>query len=192
LVEFGKFLATLWWPLHFLMMAVFLGLVWILARFNKRLTPFTGQLMVLAGIFWIGLIFFIITFSFPPPSPILRAVTDASTIPRVWFYALCVAVVLSVIPIVTGKNDPDLKFGNIRRLTLVIATLVIGVSLINIIGYYISMAVVTAVIMWLLGSRNKIELISVPIGWVLFSYFVFARLLNVRLPVGIIFSGIFR
>ena len=185
----GGFFATLWWPLHFLILAVLLGLIWLLIRPFKRLHPFTGQLLVLMGVFWVGLLFYIISFSFPAPSPILRAVTDASTIPRVWFFALVPVVVLTLIPILRGKEDPDPKWGNVRLVAIVLAALVISISLFGILGYYVSSALFMITIMWVLGSRNKVELIAVPAGWILFSYFVFARLLHVRLPIGRIFAG---
>jgi len=186
----GTFLAELWLPIHFLFLVVFLGLIWLLIRLFNKLRPFTGQLLVLAGVFWLGLMFYLISFSFPAPSPILRAVTDASTIPRAWFYALLPIVVLTLIPILRGKESPDPKWGNLRLLGIILATLIISISLFNVIGYYISSVLFIVVTMWLLGSRSKTELIAVPIGWVVFSYFIFARLLHVRLPIGSIFSGL--
>ena len=189
MVQLGRFFAEMGWPLNFLIMAVFLGLVWLLTRLFKNLRPFTGQLLVLAGIFWVGLLFFIISYSFPLPSPILRAVTNASTIPRVWFYALVPSVALALIPLIRGKSDPDPKWGgNIRHLLIVIAILVFNVILIPYIGYYICSAATIFAIMWMLDERNKFQLVAVPLGWAAFSYLVFARLLDVRLPVGSIFS----
>jgi len=190
LTALGTFLAELAWPLHFLILAIFLGLVWLVIRPFSKIRPFTGQLLVLAGVFWVGLLFFLISFSFPAPSPILRAVTDAGTIPRAWFYALVPAVALTLIPILKGKEEPDPKWGNLRLIAIVFCTLVISISLFNIIGYYISSVIFIIVTMWVLGSRSKVELIAVPAGWILFSYFIFARLLHVRLPVGSIFAGL--
>jgi len=163
--------------------------MWVVIRPFKKLHPYTGQLLILAGIFWVGLLFFVISYSFPPPAPILRAVTDASTIPRVWFYALVPAVVLTLIPIFRGKDDPDPKWGNVRLVAIVLLALIISIGLFGSLGYYISSALFMITCMWVLGTRKKIELIAVPAGWILFSYFIFARLLNVRLPVGSIFSG---
>jgi len=186
----GSFFANLWWPLIFLIFAVFLGLVWLLTRLIKRFRPYTGQILVIAGIFWVGLMFFVISFSFPLPSPILRAVTSARTIPQVWFFALIPVTVLAIIPIVRGKDDPDLAWGNVRLVAIVLIALIVSVGLFGIIGYYLSSAIFMVTTMWVLGSRKKLELIAVPAGWVLFSYFVFARLLNVRLPIGSVFAAL--
>lgn len=159
-----------------------------LTGFLKRLRPYLGQLMVLAGIFGVGLLFFITSLSFPPPSPLLGA-TSAGTIPQIWFYALVPAVVLALIPIIMGKADIDPKWGeNIWRLLIVIAVLAFNIFLIPFIGFYICSAVTIFAIMRLLGERSKIQLAAVPLGWAVFSFFVFARLLDVRLPMGSIFS----
>ena len=186
----GSFLATLWWPLIFLVFAVYLGVVWLIIRPIRRLRPYTGQLLVLMGIFGVGLLFFLITFSFPAPSPILRAVTNAGTIPRVWFYALIPVTVIALIPIIRGKDDPDPKWGNVRLVAIVLTVLIVSIGLFGVLGYYLSSAIFIVAMMWLLGSRNKIELVAIPAGWVLFSYFIFARLLNVRLPIGRVFTAL--
>ena len=186
----GSFFANLWWPLIFLILAVFLGLVWLLTRPSKRLRPYTGQILVLAGAFWVGLMFFFISFSFPLPSPILRAVTSARTIPQVWFLALVPVTVLALIPILRGKEEHDPKWGNVRLVAIILTALIVSVGLFGILGYYVSSALFMITTMWVLGSRNKIELVAVPAGWVLFSYFIFARLLNVRLPIGSIFAAL--
>jgi len=135
-------------------------------------------------------LFFFLTFSFPVPR-FGSGNTDAGTIPRVWFYALAPAVILTLIPIVRGQTDPDPKWGNLRLMGLVFVALVVSVGLMGTIGYYVSSAIFIVVTMWLLGSRGKIELAVVPLGWVLFSYFLFAQLLNVRLPIGSVFAAIF-
>ncbi|MCL2378679.1 MAG: tripartite tricarboxylate transporter TctB family protein [Defluviitaleaceae bacterium] len=186
----GSFLATLWWPLVILVFAVYLGLVWLLIRPFSRLRPYTGQLLVLMGVFGVGLMFFVISFSFPAPAPILRAVTDASTIPRVWFFALVPVTVIALIPIIRGKDEPDPKWGNVRLVAVVLTALIVSIGLFGVIGYYVSSALFIVVLMWVLGSRNKVELLAVPAGWVVFSYFIFARLLNVRLPIGSVFAAI--
>jgi len=190
LTRLGNFLAELGLPFHFLILAVFLGLIGLAVRPFARLRQYTGQLLVLAGVFWVGLLFYVISFSFPAPSPILRAVTDAGTIPRAWFYALLPVMVLALIPIFRGKEEPDPKWGNLRLVGIVLCTLIISISLFSVIGYYASSVIFIVVTMWVLGARGKIELVAVPVGWVLFSYFVFARLLHVRLPIGSIFSGL--
>ena len=191
LTTIGRFFVDLGWQLNFLALAIFLGIIWAVIRPFKKIRPYTGQLLVLAGVFWVGLLFFVISYTFPTPAAFLRTVTASYTIPRVWFAALVPIVIITLIPILRGKEEPDPKWGNIRLVAVILLALIVSVGLFGIIGYYVSSAIFMVVVMWILGSRKKIELITVPVGWVLFSYFVFARLLNVRLPIGRIFSAIF-
>ena len=177
-------------PFHFLLLAVFLGLIYGLIHFFKKLHPYRGQLMVLAGIFWVFLVFYFITYTFPIPRGILADMTPGSTIPRLWFYSFLPVIILVLYPIFRGKEAVDPKWGNIRLVALVFSLLVVSVGLFNFIGYYISSALFIVSVMWILGSRSKLELVAVPAGWILFSYLIFARLLGVMLPVGSIVSGI--
>jgi len=178
-------------PALILVLLVFLGLVFAAIWPFKKLRPYAGQILSLAGVFGLGLLFFIISFSFPHPSLIISK-TDASTFPRVWFYALIPSIAFAFIPIFRGKETPDEKWGgSLKNVGVILAVLVISVFEFQHIGYYISSALFIIVTLWVLGVRNKIQLITIPIGWIVFSYFVFAKLLRVQLPIGSIFSGFF-
>ncbi|MCL2498789.1 MAG: tripartite tricarboxylate transporter TctB family protein [Defluviitaleaceae bacterium] len=192
MVTMGRWLAGLAWPWQFVLLAVFLGAVFLLTVPFKKIHPFRGQLMVLAAITWVGIVFYLISFTFPGRSIFTGNMPPSYTIPRLWVYALIPTVILTLIPIIRGKNDPDPKWGNLKMVGIVLTALVISVGLFNYIGYYISSALFIVVLMWILGCRSKVELIAVPAGWVVFTYFVFAQLLNVRLPVGSIITNIMR
>jgi hypothetical protein len=166
----------------------FLGLLWLLCRFVPKLRPFTGQLLTLAAVLWVGVVFFVISFSFPVRFQ--TGNTTSATIPRVWFYALVPAFILAVYSVIRGR-EPDPKWGNIMRVAIILGGLVLSVTVFYMIGYYVSSALFLVLVMWVLGSRKKLELILVPAGWVVFSYVIFAWLLHVRLPVGFVFSGLF-
>jgi hypothetical protein len=186
----GRWLANLAWPWQFVLLVGFMAAVWLLTLPFKRVHPFRGQLMVLAAITWMGILFYLISFTFPGRTIFTGNMPPAYTIPRVWVYALIPTVILTLIPIVRGKNDPDPKWGNLKLVGIVLTALVLSVGLFQYIGYYISSAAFIVVLMWLLGCRSKVELVAVPVGWVAFTYFVFARLLYVRLPVGSIITNL--
>ena len=190
LAAIGRFFYDLGWPVNFVILAVLVAILWVIGMRFKSLRPYLGQLLVLCAILWMSIVFFLISFSFPVPR-FGGGVTEAGTIPRVWFYAIVPTIALAFFHILKGKGDPDPKWGNVRNVGIVLGTLIISISLFQFIGYYISSAAFIIVTMWLLGSRSKVELIAVPAGWVLFSHFIFARLLSVRLPIGDLWSGIF-
>ena len=45
--------------------------------------------------------------------------------------------------------------------------------------------------MFLLRERKVAVLVGVPVGWVLFTYFVFAKLLYITLPIGSLWTNLF-
>jgi hypothetical protein len=187
MIQIGRFLAGQGLLMQLVFLVAILSLGWLVLRPFNKLRPYTGQLLILAGIFWIGLLFFFITFTFPV-SRLAMVATTAATIPRFWFYVLIPVTLLALIPILKGEEMPDPKWGSLRRVGIVFVTLVLSLAAFPYIGYYISSAIFLLIVMWVLDSRNKIELVTVPLGWVIFSYLFFARLLYVRLPVGVLFS----
>ena len=189
MAEIGRFFSGQGLLMQLVYLGVALALGWVLLRPFKKLHPYTGQVLVIIGILWVGILFFFITYAFRIPR-FANVVTTGATIPRFWFYVLIPVSFLAFIPMLKGEEIPDEKRGNLQRLGLVFATLVISLLLFRSIGYYISSALFLVVVMWLLDSRSKIDLIAVPVGWVIFSYFFFNRLLYVRLPIGSLISRI--
>jgi hypothetical protein len=189
LAQVGRFFAGHGLLMQLVFLVIVLALVWLVIRPFKKLRPYTGQLLVLASIVWIGSLFYVITFSFPVPR-FTAVATTAATIPRFWFYVLIPVTLLALIPILKGEEVPDPKWGSAQRVGIVFGVLMISLASFGFFGYYLSSAVFLVVVMWVLGSRNKIELIAVPVCWVVFSHFFFARLLFVRLPVGRLFAGL--
>ena len=43
-----------------------------------------------------------------------------------------------------------------------------------------------------MGEKNKLQLILTPIVWCAFTFFVFNKLLYIRLPVGTLFEGLLK
>ena len=190
MVQIGRFFAGHSLLMQLVFLVVFLALGWLAIRPFKKLHRYTGQLLVLAAVFWVGLLFYFITYSFPVPR-FASVATTGATIPRFWFYVLIPVTMLAFIPMLKGEEVPDPRWGNARRVGIVFGTLALSLVSFRYIGYYISSAIFLVVVMWVLDSRSKIELIAVPVGWVVFSHFFFARLLYVRLPIGTLFAGLF-
>jgi hypothetical protein len=189
MIQVGKFLNGLNLPVQILIFVVFLGLIFAVIRPFKKLRPYRGQLILLAAVFWMGLLFYIISYSFPVPRGLMASNTNASTIPRAWFYSLVAATALALLPIFTAKETPDPEWGgSLKNIGIILGFLIISVVMFKFIGYYLSSALFVVATLWVLGVRKKIQLITLPLGWLVFSYFIFARLLYVQLPVGIIFS----
>ena len=185
--QFAKDIASVSPLHHFLVLAVFLSSLWGLLRFS-RLRPYTGQILLLAAIVWMGTIFALITFSFPRPRGMMVNATSAGTIPRVWVLALVPFALLTLLPMITGKEKPDKPWKNLKLVAYVLAAIAASLLLFDYIGYYLSSALFIFVVMLLLKSCSKVQLIAVPVGWVIFTYLVFAKLLSVTLPAGRLFN----
>ena len=188
MTEFARYIASLGPMYQLFFLFVFLAIVWALTKISPRLRPYSGQILVLASILYMGALFAFLTFSFPQPRGLMASATNAGTVPRVWFAALVPCVVLALIPILTGEEKPDPAWGNVRLVALVLAVVAASLALFDVIGYYLSSVLFMFSIMWVLDCRSKVQLICAPVGWVIFTYFTFARLLHLPLPVGRLFS----
>ena len=57
----------------------------------------------------------------------------------------------------------------------------------DIAGYYISSGIMLLALCILLGEKRPLVFLSVTGGWILFSWAVFSRMLNLNLPSGLFF-----
>lgn len=151
-----------------------------------------GQLLVLSGMCMMTLMFYLLTFSLRVNKIALDSGFTARTMPRVWC-ALMVPIAIAAYWAILKEGSPDdKKFLNWKFTVLVILGTVFSVVLFQFVGYYISSAVFLFVMMWVLKERRWVLLVSAPIVWVLFTYFVFQRVLYISLPTGLIFSGLIK
>ncbi|MCI8838269.1 MAG: hypothetical protein HFG74_09440 [Hungatella sp.] len=190
MTAFAKMLASLsiWWIL--LGFIVILAALFLVFSKNQRTRPVRGQLLVLSAICLMALLFFIITFSFKGSK--MAAGATAATMPRAWAVLLIPVAVLCGINILSKSNEPDPEFGPRWKMVITVAAAIFAsVFLFKYIGYYLSSAVFLVLLMWLMEERRPVTLVAVPLCWVLFSYFVFAKFLFIALPAGALFEAIF-
>lgn len=189
MAAFAKALASvnvLWILLGY---AVVMALLYVMFRKSKRIRPYAGQMMVVSGICLIAVLFFILTFSFKVSKMATGA--TASSMPRTWCTVLLLVSILTVESILSGSSDPDEPFGKWRFVFGVAAAVFLSVFLFSYIGYYLSSALFIVLLMWFMKERNVVKLIIVPTSWVVFTYLVFARLLYISLPKGLLFKALF-
>ncbi len=192
MIQFGKWVGALSVLQLGLISFAFVGLLWFLISRSQRLRPYTGQLVVLGAIAWVAAVFYVVTYSFPVPRGALASNADAATVPRLWVILLVPFLLLVLQQILSRQEEPDRPFGQLRLNGVILGTLVISLLLFEWIGYYLSSALFILACMLLLQQRNRVILVAVPIGWVAFTYAIFARLLFLPLPVGKLFSLLLR
>ncbi len=186
----GTFLTNLN-PIFILLGFVAIMLVFFfLFGLSKKLKAYRGQMMVITGLCLFFLLFFLMTFAFKIRKAQMIH-TTAATVPRAWIYLMIPVAIMVITSILNGKSGTDEPFGR-WQLTLGIALAAfVCVFLFESIGYYLSSALLLVLMMFLLRERKVAVLIGVPVGWVLFTYLVFAKLLYITLPVGSLWAGLF-
>ncbi|MFV2070135.1 MAG: tripartite tricarboxylate transporter substrate-binding protein [Pirellulales bacterium] len=115
-----------------------------------------------------------------------RGDVGPGAVPRLWIGLLSPLTVYLLYQ-AARRREPPLRRG--PRTDRVFATAVLMAICLagtHYVGYYLSAAVFLAAAMYLLGVRRIPVLIGVSLGWVLAAYWIFARLLHVPLPAGLL------
>lgn len=70
----------------------------------------------------------------------------------------------------------------LRRLLVVLSVLVVTLALMQWAGYLAAAVVCVALLMWMMGERRWLLILLTSVGWSLFLWFLFDRLLGTPLP----------
>ncbi len=139
----------------------------------------TGQALLPMALLLLGALFYGVTFDFPVEE------AGPALIPRLWIACLSAMCVTILFFIVRGDADKDPKAGRIGFVLLGVGIMVAYYFAILFLGYFVSSVIFLSVMMYVLSCRKPILIISVSVGWLLFSYVVFYKLLYIQLPLGI-------
>ena len=189
---FSKWLTGLsyWWIMGgFLVIMV--GLYFL---FNsiRRTKPVKAQLLCLCGMDLITLLFYLLTFNLRVSKLAAEAGATPRTMPRLWALLMLLASVGAFFAIIKQGNKPDEQFNRWVFALLVGVGSIFSVIMFNYIGYYLSSAIFIVTVMLAMGEKNKLQLILVPVIWCVFTYFVFYKLLYIKLPFGTWFSWLIK
>ena len=149
----------------------------LVARFGERKR--IGYFLIPTSFISVCLIFAAISLNFPTGDDI-----GPAAVPQLWI-CLLVPLNLHLFYVATRDRSPLSQRGETFDLVLKFAFLVVlYVVAIYFLGYYICSFIFLLVAMYMLGLRKVHVMLSVSAGWLLFSYYAFARLLYVPLPTG--------
>ncbi len=140
---------------------------------------YLGNLLLPLVVLLCALALYFLSLEFPDQEEVGPAV-----VPQLWVLfttALCVALITQAV---LRRGDRDPAPGHILRVLLFGGWLVLYLSAISVLGYFLSTFVFLIGAMYFLGYRRPLVAIAVATVWVAFSYLVFARLLYIPLPVG--------
>ena len=170
-------------------------LVWILAFVavvfaaisisRGELEAFKGRIIICSSLLFLSFAFFLLSFGIEE----IEAVdSSARMAPRLWAAGLAFFTLLQLHWIMRGRSPEDPEVGDIKKVMLAFAIVAFSLWGMNIVGYLISSGGMILLLLLLFGERRLTVLVSLAGGWVLFSWFVFMRLLMLSLPVGVLFG----
>jgi len=177
---FSEGIGLVW--LAFGVLALLLGLaIWIR---RSRMKPYLGNILIPSCLIALSLVFLVFTFDFPVQE------AGPAVIPRLYIFLVLVLSGLILIQIFRGREK---KVSNIDRtglLVLVTVTLIGYFLVMPFAGYFLSTFIFIVLMLYMLSYRKKRLIWLIAGGWVIFSYFVFYKLLYIQLPLGL-FEGLF-
>ena len=112
--------------------------------------------------------------------------------PMPGFFPLLAGILLSGVSIVQliqsllNSSPQKRYFGNLQRPTYLIMGLIAFCIILNYAGYIVSTVFLSAVILWVMGTRTWWKLVVVTISLSLVTYFLFDRVLGLPLPPGLL------
>ena len=84
-----------------------------------------------------------------------------------------------------GRAGNRQAFGRIKGPVVVVLTLVLYVATLEPVGYVITTAILSSVVLYMLETKPRV-LVPVSLGLALVSYLLFSRLLGITLPPGLL------
>ncbi|MFN3712376.1 MAG: tripartite tricarboxylate transporter substrate-binding protein [Alcanivoracaceae bacterium] len=156
-----------------------LGAVLMKSSFRNR----AGELMILIATISLAILFYVMTAALPPPSPV--DTIGASGVPRLWI-ALLLPLAIYQMYLLARKQD-DLPPRKRSYLLFTFAgAMTAYVLLIPILGYLLASAIFMPATLWALHYRRPLVVTVLTGSWLIFSYYIFQKILYVDLPTGML------
>ncbi|ABR47317.1 hypothetical protein Amet_1106 [Alkaliphilus metalliredigens QYMF] len=172
---------------HFIILLVLVQIIIGLITAKSKYRNYVGQILVTTTVATMSVIYYLLSTQFPTRGATSRGST-AATVPRLWIMLIIPTCIIFLIGIFRRKEEPDEPFGRMDIVFGTVALLVISILSFEYIGYYLASALFLGFCMYLLGYRKLKVVGIISVTWVIFTYFVFHRILYVPLPVGKLFE----
>jgi len=168
-----------------------IGLITILAAigiliYRSKVSHIFGRIMVIGFFLIISIVLYLQTLTFPTNSEVGPAV-----VPRLWILMIAPLCLLLLFRTFKRQEKVEANGPRIDIVLMFIGFLVVYLLVMNYIGYFISTFLFIIAGMLYLGYKNHKVTLIVATSWIVFSYFIFYKILFVSLPIGKIFEGIF-
>ncbi len=153
------------------------------ARHRARM----GESLIVSAVASVGVILLLVTATFPPPNKV--DLVGAAGVPHLWLYLLLPLCLYQAVAVWSNRQAGADGAPSVL-LTGVITLLALYIGLMPVLGYFVSTALFLPAALYVVGYRRLLS-VAVATGlWLLFSYFVFYRLLYVDLPSGYLMAAL--
>jgi O-antigen/teichoic acid export membrane protein len=136
--------------------------------------------MIASACLALAVMFFVLAWSFPPPTP--GQSVGAATIPMIWAGVLAVFAAMQIGDDL--RHRQDVKRGRVRLVLGMIVLMVIFVTLLPRVGFFAASLVLLVGGIYAMGYRRHAVVAMVTVSMLAFCYFVFIRTLGLPLPSG--------
>jgi hypothetical protein len=132
-------------------------------------------------------VFFSQSLDFPPQEDV-----GAEVVPHLWAAFITAFCLYLVYAAIRRKGDPDPKAGKIGHVLLFTSWLVVYLfAASSDICYFVSTFIFLVISMYALTYRKMTTIFAVAMGWIVFSYVIFYRLLFIQLPMNELLKPLF-
>ena len=129
-----------------------------------------------------------------------KAAVQPATFPQVMCVGMMVFTVILLIQSVISltrmnPDDPNtqpaasinvFKNKGVQAGLFVVVLCILYVALFKVLGYVLASAIIAAIIMWLIGKRNVVQILLVSVLVPLLMWLVFYKMLTVNIPMGVL------
>jgi hypothetical protein len=164
------------------MLAVLAGLG-IAVRLS-RMRPYLGNILVPSSLIAVCLALFAFTFDFPEEQ------AGPAVIPRLYIFLILILSGVVLMKTFRGKEEAVPAVKQKGLLAWIVAVLIVYFLALPYLGYFLGTFLLVVVLLHLLSYPRKWLICGIAAGWVLFSYFMFYKLMYIQLPLGF-FEGLF-
>ncbi len=165
---------------------VLLNLMLGLYLLRSKHRPIFGELMVLAFLSSVAVVFFVVSEVLPPASEIDSI--GAGGIPRLWIFVLVPLALYQTWLILRERAEKKPEAAPML-LFFVIGAAAVYMLLIPWVGYLVASAAFVPLLLWMMEYKNRPVIAAITVSWLAFAYFVFQKTLHVDLPLGRLFGG---
>lgn len=170
----------------FLMLLIILFFVLFVVTRKYKKDWISGDTVIPATIIFISIYLYKLTIEFPTGK--LAGSVGPASMPRLWIFTIILFSIWTILDSVLKNNKREERNGTIKKPLYLVGLMILFMLLVNYIGYYISVFIFLVAGMYLMQYRRHSIIFITTAGFVLFSYLAIAKVLQVPLPLGILFE----